>query len=70
MPISKKTADTRRDNPTRPHTRAERIDHLERMRDILNIIPRGGHSAAWEAIGGIRCHITEALEPGHYVRGI
>jgi hypothetical protein len=68
--ISRKTRDARRDNPSAPMTKAELIERLEMMRDILNGIPSGDFQAVWEAIGGLRYHVGEALQPGEQLRQI
>jgi hypothetical protein len=68
--ISRKTRDARRDNPSAPMTKGEIIEHLQRMRDILDGIPSGDFQAVWQAIGGLKYHVGEALQPGEHMRQI
>ncbi len=51
-------------------SKAELIERLEMMRDILNDIPRGDLQAIWRAIGGLQYHVGDALQPREQTRQI
>jgi hypothetical protein len=58
-------------DPRAPFTKTELLDHLREIRDLLNSVQRDNETSVWQALGAIRFHTEEALEPGYSsLRGV